>query len=175
MNDTKQEPTTTTLARYRTFVPLVSEVNGPTRRCSLCGGYEHEHNEDEKPSKPTEPPLPYCGRTPGDFTAIPNADRGPFRYTIVALPTLKNVAQVFAQRWINHGKVEDDPEAAANAALFRAAPKLLDAGRKLTTTAKRINDLQHAGDDVPPGLWSDLYRFVNEMDAAIVQAQVDLR
>lgn len=110
--------------------------------------------------------------TQQDWQAIPNGDPGIFQFTIVSFPALRNVAQVFAQRWKNHAKVEDDPEALAMAVLLAAAPKLYRAGKALADFAKRLNDLQHSGQEVDPSMWGELYQLVNEMRGAVEEAEV---
>ena len=59
----------------------------------------------------------------------------------------------------------------ANARLIAAAPKLLGALKYLNNTAGGINSRQHAGFDIGPGEWSDLYDASARAQAAIAKAQ----
>jgi hypothetical protein len=164
MNGTTQ-PTEATQCVF--FIPRPGDLSG---LCDRCRKTEHEHTGTLTPE--AEPkPAAVNGRTPGNYIAITNDSAGPFKFAIIAEDSFTLVAEVYARRHVNHLKAEDDPEAAANAKMFAAAPKLLDRGRTLSDYAKRLNDLQHSGQEIDPSMWGELYQLVNEMRAAVEEAE----
>jgi hypothetical protein len=69
-----------------------------------------------------------------------------------------------------YGAACEDQEGAANARLLTAAPDLLAAIYQLERVARLINDDQHAGREVLPYQWSDLWDACNSARAVIAEA-----
>lgn len=49
----------------------------------------------------------------------------------------------------------------------QAVRELIQEARALRNLAKRMNDLQHAGLKITPGMWSNLYHRTNSCSAAL--------
>jgi len=70
----------------------------------------------------------------------------------------------------NKGPCWTVEEVRANARLIAAAPELLTQARALEHLASILNGRQHAGLELTPTMWSELYARCSDMRAAIVKA-----
>lgn len=71
------------------------------------------------------------------------------------------------------GDIEKDAELTVRDEIDQTAvvSRLLEALKALNQKAKSLNNLQHAGVEIDPALWSDLYQASAEVDTLINEIQ----
>jgi len=102
--------------------------------------------------------------TAGPWTVGIQYDNADFETNLHGCPVFADTLEIAEARG------ESEQECSANARLIAAAPELLGELQSLTSLAEALNNRQHAGLEVTPAMWSELYSLTNSARTAIAKA-----